>query len=446
MPARLRGAPTGGTVEPEGYGDPVPADPPASDAAPAARNRLAALRALRNRQFRRFYAGSIVAQLGFWISHISFQDLMSDLTEDELWVALLFTTTFGPVILVGPIGGSLVDRFDRKRVLLASYLALACAAGFQLTLVATDIVTPLWLLFSGGIVGVTMAIMGPTIQTVTANLVEPSDLPSAISLQAMSANLSRVVGPAIAAPVIAADLFEVSWGTYLGTALFAMAVAATLTLRPYERDTEEMTLRQRVRSGLTHAQSRPPAVACLLLVATVSALVVAHISLMPAFTEDQLGRPKGDFVWMGVATGTGALFGAFMAGSFKRAATLRRGALLALPYCALLIAFSRTTSFGLAVAIQIVMGFFYIAAFTTMQVRVQELVDEEFRGRVMSLFQIAWGGIVPIGSLIMGLMAGKAGLDLGSADTMLIAGIVATVYAVTVAVRAPSRAAILAAA
>lgn len=364
---------------------------------------------------------------------------MSELTEDELWVALLFTTTFGPVIFIGPIGGSLVDRFDRKRVLMASYLALAGAAGFQLTLVATDIVTPLWLLFSGGIVGVTMAVLGPTLQTVTANLVEPVDLPSAISLQAMSANLSRVIGPALAAPVIAQDLFEVSWGTYLGTALFAMAVASTLTLRPYERDTQEMSLAQRIRSGLVHAQSRPPAMACLLLVAAVSALVVAHISLMPAFTEDQLGRPKGDFVWVGVATGLGALFGAFTAGSFKQSATLRRGALLALPYCVLLIVFSRTTNFWLAIVIQVLMGFSYIAAFTTMQVRVQELVDEEFRGRVMSLFQIAWGGIVPIGTLLMGLMAGEAGLDLGSADTMLVTGLVATAYTTAVAARAPSR-------
>ncbi len=417
----------------------MPVDAPTADAASPGRRRLTALRALGNDQFRRFYAGSLVAQLGFWISHISFQDLMSDLTEDELWVALLFTTTFGPVIFIGPIGGSIVDRFDRKRVLMASYLALAGAAGFQLTLVATDIVTPLWLLLSGGIVGMTMAVLGPTLQTVTANLVEPADLPSAISLQAMSANLSRVIGPALAAPVIAADLFEVSWGTYLGTALFAMAVASTLTLRPYERDSQEMSLGRRIRSGLAHAQSRPPAMACLLLVAAVSALVVAHISLMPAFTEDQLGRPKGDFVWIGVATGLGALFGAFTAGSFKRAATLRRGALLALPYCVLLVVFSRTTNFGLAIAIQVAMGFCYIAAFTTMQVRIQELVDEEFRGRVMSLFQIAWGGVVPIGTLVMGLMAGEAGLDLGSADTMLVTGAVATVYTAVVAARAPRR-------
>ena len=420
----------------------MPADVPTTGPATPGRRRLAALRALRNHQFRRFYAGSLVAQLGFWISHISFQDLMSDLTEDELWVALLFTTTFGPVILIGPIGGSLVDRFDRKKVLMAGYLALAGAAGFQLLLVATDIVTPRWLLFSGGMVGVTMAVLGPTLQTVTANLVQPADLPSAISLQAMSANLSRVVGPALAAPVITQDLFEVSWSVYLGTALFAMAVASTLTLRPYERDTEQLGLAQRIRSGLTHAQGRPPAMACLLLVAVVSALVVAHISLMPAFTEDQLGRPKGDFVWVGVATGVGALFGAFTAGSFRRAATLRRGALLALPYCALLVVFSRTTDFALAIALQVAMGFSYIAAFTTMQVRVQELVDEEFRGRVMSLFQIAWGGIVPIGTLVMGLMAGDAGLDLGSADTMLVTGLVATAYTATVAVRAPGRASV----
>ena len=115
---------------------------------------------------------------------------------------------------------------------------------------------------------------------------------------------------------------------------------------------------------------------------------------------------------------------------------------MALPYCALLIVFSRTTDFALAIALQVAMGFSYIAAFTTMQVRVQELVDEEFRGRVMSLFQIAWGGIVPIGTLVMGLMAGDAGLDLGSADTMLVTGLVATAYTTTVAVRAPGRASV----
>lgn len=397
--------------------------------------RIPAFRALGHRHFRRFYLGSLVSQLGFWFSHISFQDLMSDLTEDELWVSLLFVATFGPVLVIGPLGGSLVDRFDRRRILTTAYAMLCAAAGFQLMLVATDIVTPLWLLFSSFLIGVTMSVLGPAIQTVTANLVPPNDLPSAISLQAMSANLSRIVGPALAAPVISQDLFEISWSVYLATATIGMLVAGTLVLRPYTVDTDQVALRERLRSGLRHARERRPALGCLTLVATVSALVVAHISLMPAFTEDALGRPKGDFVWLGVATGAGALFGAFLAGSFRKSATLRRGALLALPYCSLLVVFSRTTDFTLAIGIQVVMGFFYIASFTTMQVRVQELVHEEFRGRVMSLFQIAWGGIVPVGSLVMGLMAGEAGLDLGAADTMLIAGILATAYAAITAAR-----------
>jgi len=116
---------------------------------------------------------------------------------------------------------------------------------------------------------------------------------------------------------------------------------------------------------------------------------------MPSFTADALGRPKGDFVWIGVATGAGALAGALLAGSITKKATLRQGALLILPYCALLGVFSQMTSFAAAVAIQVPMGFSYIGSFTTLQVLVQQLVDEEHRGRVMSLFQIAWAGLFP---------------------------------------------------
>lgn len=389
---------------------------------------LPAFKALRGRQFRNFYLGSLVSQLGFWFSHISFQDLMADLTEDELWLAGLFMATFGPVLVVGPVGGVLVDRFDRQRMLMVCYVFVVVVALGQVALVASDWVTPVWLLISGAFIGTGMAVLGPAIQAVTANVVPPNHLPSAISLQAMSANLSRIVGPAIAAPLIAADMFELTWSLYAVGAVVGLMVVSRLTLRPYERDTDPMPIRRRFASGLRHAKERTPALRCLTLVAVVTMLVVSHIALMPTYTSEQLGRPTGDFVWLGVATGIGALGGALTAGSLRTGATFRRGALLALPYCVLLVVFSLVENFWAALAIQLVMGFFYISAFTTMQVIVQQVVGEEFRGRVMSLFQISWAGLVPVGSLLVGLMAGDAGLGLGSAETIRWTGVAAVVW------------------
>ena len=95
------------------------------------RSRGAAFTAFETPAFTRFYLGTLVSQLGFWSSHISYQDLMSDLTSDELWVSLLFVFAFGPVLFVGPIGGILVDRLDSKKVIIAGYAAMMVTAAVQ---------------------------------------------------------------------------------------------------------------------------------------------------------------------------------------------------------------------------------------------------------------------------------------------------------------------------
>tara|TARA_Y100000814_G_C12262984_1_gene379081 strand:+ start:71 stop:409 length:339 start_codon:yes stop_codon:yes gene_type:complete len=99
-----------------------------------------------------------------------------------------------------------------------------------------------------------------------------------------------------------------------------------------------------------------------------------------------------------------------------------------------LTGFSRVTDFTVAILIQILVGFFYIASFTTLQVVVQEVVTENFRGRVMSLFNIAWAGLVPIGSLLMGLLASDNGFGLGSADTIGLTSLICVGYVISVVV------------
>lgn len=385
--------------------------------------RTSAFGALKNRPFRLFWIGSTAAQFGFWFSHISFQALMAQKTDDELWLALLFVATFLPVTLVGPFGGVLVDRLDRKRVMMATYAFIAAVATLQVVLVALDVTAPVVLLLTGALIGSGLAFLGPASGAVLANTVSAQQLASAISLGSMSSNLSRVIGPAVAAPLIAAGLFEVTWGLYAAAAIIGAAIIRGVELLPYRRDTDVAPVRERLAAGLRHARERQPAARALMLTAILSVFGVSHVVVLPNFTEQSLGRPAGDFVWLGVATGLGSLIGALTAGSLSGRATLRRGALLLLPYPAVLLVFSQVGSFWVAVALQVLIGFSYFAGMTTVQIVVQQVIGEEHRGRVMSLLQICWAGLVPIGSIFIGLIAGQAGLGLGSADAIAVVAV-----------------------
>ena len=277
-----------------------------------------------------------------------------------------------------------------------------------------------------------MAVLSPVVQAVTANTVPQEDLASAISLQAMASNASRVLGPALCAPLVSSNLYEISWSLYSLCLALALIIAAGITLLPYELETDRVTVKQSLLDGVSHAREKRDAWQALLLVGFISVFGVSHVALSPSFTENSLGKPSSYFAWLGAATGFGALIGALAAGSFTASSTLKRGALFAIPYCLLLLGFSRVTDFGIAIVLQILVGFFYIASFTTLQVVIQELVSEEFRGRVMSMFNIAWAGLVPIGTLLMGLLASSTGFDLGASDTIALTSLICLCYVILV--------------
>ena len=318
---------------------------------------------------------------------------------------------------------------------MGSYAALIAVSGIQVFLVAVDAISPPILLLTSFLIGLVMSVLSPVVQAVTANTVPPEDLASAISLQAMSSNASRVLGPAFCAPLVSSNLYEISWSLYsIGLAL-ALIIAAGITLLPYELETERMAVKQSLLDGINHARERRDAWQALLLVGFISIFGVSHVALTPSFTENSLDKPSSYFAWLGAATGFGALIGALAAGSFTASSTLKRGSLFAIPYCLLLFGFSRVTNFEIAIVLQVLVGFFYIASFTTLQVVIQELVSEEFRGRVMSLFNIAWAGLVPIGTLLMGLLASSTGFDLGASNTIALTSLTCLCYVTLVVIR-----------
>lgn len=383
-----------------------------------------AFRALGHRPFRLLFISFLINQTGFWISHISLQGLMVELSaNDTRQNGLLFFVMFLPAFLFAPLAGVVADRFDRKKIVLTCYVLVSFCCAVLAFATATDWLTPERLLVIAFGLGLCFAFSGPASHAIAANSVTSVDLPSAVSLQSAANNLTRVAGPLLAAPLVAMSLFEWSFTIYLGAALTAAALTAAMRIDRYTPEIEEGGIMARMANGFAHARARRPALPALITVATLSFFGVSHTVLIPAFASDVLGSPKY-FAWLAAATGLGAMVGALRVGRPGRAPSMWRAGRGMLAYGAALAVFSLTTNVAVALSSQLVVGYFYFSVMTSLQTLIQQIVHESLRGRVMSLFQVAWGGLVPFGSLAMGFLAEP----FGPPTTILVGAVICAVF------------------
>jgi MFS family permease len=386
-----------------------------------------AFRALVHRPFRLLFISFLVSQTGFWISHISLQGLTVELTgNDPFQLGLLFFALFIPAFILAPLAGVAADRWDRKRIMLVCYAAVAGVMTVLTILTAQNVATPGMVLTLAFLLGTAFAFSGPASFAVAANAVPILDLPSAVSLQSAANNLTRIFGPALAAPLVAASRFEWAFAFFL----LATGVAAWLTARmeiaPYSPELEEGGIFARLRAGLAHARERRPALPALLTVAALSLFGVAHVAVLPVYAERVLGD-RALFAWIVAASGVGAMIGAIATG-YERQASLRSSAVRMLCYGLSLGLFAVSERADVALAAQVGVGYFYFAMMTSLQTLIQQVVAEGKRGRVMSLFQVAWAGLVPFGGFGMGMATHSFGVTaalLGSATIVVAsAGVV----------------------
>lgn len=393
-----------------------------------ASSRGRAFRALAHRPYRLLFAAFMVNQTGFWISHIAMQGLMANLRPgDPLSLGMLFFALFIPAFAVAPLAGLAADRFDRKRMMLASYMSVALLSALLALLVGSGAISaPLLLLVALGL-GTSFAFAGPASFSLAANAVPAPDLASAVSLQSAANNLTRVVGPMLAAPILTSARFEWAFAVFVVTAGVAACLIAAMQVAPREQEAEDGGILARLGAGWVHARERRPALPALLMVATLSLFGVSHAAVLPVFATEMLGSVDA-FAWMVVASGAGAMLGALSIGYREPARDLRSAALLMGVYGAALGVFAITRSLAAAMACQFAIGWTYFAIMTGLQTLVQGLVDESRRGRVMSLFQVAWAGIVPFGGLLMGASA----TWLGVTPALGLSAAVCTLYALGV--------------
>ena len=402
-------------------------------------SRGRAFRALAHREFRLVWGTFVVGQLGFWIAFLAMQALMNDLTDsDGTWLGLLFFTNFIPLLLFTPFAGVVADRYDRKRQLTVGYVALTIVPALLAVLAFTDNVTPPLLLPFAFATGTVFAFNAPASQTLTAAAVPPADLPSAVSLVSVGSNLSRVVGPTIAAPILALTDEDVAFVLYAATSLVVVVLLAVNPLSTPAPAPEEGSFFERLKGGWEHAKERPPAVAALLLLAVSSLTAGAYFSILPLIAEDTFDKGSSGLTTLAAVSGIGSVIGAIATGMRDISSSMWTTTALVAAFGATFVVFGLAPTWGLLLAASVVMAAFYFWSMTNINALLQQLADDNKRGRLMALFIVGWGGLVPIGALWQGAVAEAFGVR----TAVVTSGLIVTAYAlVTMAVtrgRAPA--------
>lgn len=363
-------------------------------------------RAFKSPSFRVIWLSYLVGQAGFWVSNVSLQWLVLRLSNgDSFHLGLLFFFNFIPILLVSPLGGLMADRFDRKRLAVVCQIGISVVAGLLSIVSALGLDRLVTVYAFAFALGLLLAMAGPVGQALVANSVPKADLSSAVSLQSVGINLSRVAGPALAIPILLTAGPAPAFAGYSIAALITSALLSQVRVALNSAQSPASGWWHELRGGFDHASERHPALIILSLVAVSSVTLSSYVALLPIFAYNVLGRGASGFGGLVIATGLGACVGAFATGMIEGRIKVSYSAGLMVTMAGALVALAVSRNYVASLAAAAFAGGFNFALMTTLSSSLQHLVDDSRRGRVMSLYLISWGGLVPIGGLLIGLLA-----------------------------------------
>ncbi|MDZ7778376.1 MAG: MFS transporter [Gemmatimonadota bacterium] len=369
-----------------------------------------ALRALRHRNLRLFFVGQGISLVGTWMQQVAMSWLVYRLTDSAFLLGVIGFSSQFPSLLMAPFAGALADRWSRYRMVAVAQTLAMVQAVVLAALVIGGLVQVWHLVVLAVVVGVINGVDIPARQALLVKLVEgQADLPNAIALNSSMFNAARLIGPALGGILIG------WWGEgpvfVLNAVSFVGILGALAMMRlPAERGLRAGALLQNIREGFGYAFGFAPIRDLLVVLAGVSLLGIPYVVLFPVFARDIL---DGDATTLGLLTassGAGALAGALYLASRDTVMGLGRviAGALAL-FGTTLLVFSVSRSLLLSCAMLALGGFGLMLTTASINTVVQTLVGEEMRGRVMSLYTMAFMGMMPIGSLGGGAIASRIG-------------------------------------
>jgi MFS family permease len=378
-------------------------------------------RAFRSRNYRLYFAGQGVSLIGTWMQHIAMSWLVYRLTNSAFLLGLVGFTGQIPIFVLTSFAGVFADRVYRRNLLIITQVLCAVQASLLAFLTLSGHIQVWHLILLSLFLGTINAFDMPARHSFVIEIVEhKKDLGNAIALNSAMFNGARLVGPSIAGLLVGALGEGICF--LLNAVSFFAIIFTLLAMKIPKKKTEieHPPVFHGLREGYRYAFGFPPILYVLVLVATISLLGMSYMVLMPVFARDILhGGPQTLGFMMG-ASGIGALVGSFYLAS--RRSILGMAKLLAVAtgaFGAGIIIFSFSRSIPLSMFIMLFTGFGMILHMTASNTILQTIVDEDKRGRTMSLLGMSSMGMAPFGSLLAGFLANK----IGAPNTLVISGL-----------------------
>ena len=368
------------------------------------------VRSLKHRNFRLFFSGQMISLVGTWMDNIAEAWLVYRLTGSSL---LLGTVAFAgqiPIFLLGPIGGFVADRMNRRSIVVATQVSSMILASILSFLTLTKRITVGELIAIATLMGVVNAFDVPARQSFLVEMVGREDLMNAIALNSSMFNSARVIGPSVAG-ILVASIGE-GWCFFANAVSYIAVIAGLLMMRvpPSAVEKHSASPLEHIAEGFRFVMRTGPIRALLLLTGLNSIVALPYSVLMPIFAARVLHGNARTLGWLMGATGFGALLGALaLASRTKLQGLSRLVAISCTSFGTSLILFSLSRNFLVSVALLVPVGFFVMVQMGSTNTLIQSMVPDRLRGRTMALYSMMFLGMAPIGAFVSGLVAGHIG-------------------------------------
>jgi MFS family permease len=359
-------------------------------------------RALENRNFRLFWMGNFLSNVGTWMQNIAQGWLVLDLTKSPFWLGLVGFASSIPILLFALIGGVIADRVNKRKMLMATQSAMMIFAFIMAGLAYSKHINIGEIILLALGTGIAMSLNTPSYQALVPQLVPREDLTNAIALNSAQFNMSRVIGPTLGGFAMAA--YGAAGNFFLnGLSFLAVLIALTQIRYAPNQASSEGRLWDKLKEGFNYVFSHAEMKSLVMLTAIGSLLAIPYLTFVPYFAREILHTDERGFGVLMACAGVGAFLGAltmaYLSGVRSSSASITTSGMA---FFTSIILFTFSHSFYLSGLLLMATGYSMVMMVATINARLQHLAEDHMRGRVMSIYSTAFLGLPPIGNLIAG--------------------------------------------
>jgi MFS family permease len=383
--------------------------------------------AFRHRNFRLYFSGQLISFTGSWMTTTAQGWLVYQLTGSKALLGIVAAAASAPMLVFSTWGGWIADRYSKRSVIVGTQISMMLVSLGMAALVWTKVVQPWQIVALSVVSGITMAFDMPARQSFVIEMTSREDLMNAISLNSSAFNCARIIGPSIAGFLMAH--ISIAACFFLDGISFIPVIGSLLLMRLAKKETEIASsggVLAQALEGFRYVWGHRRVLTILSLFTVVGIFGWSYSVLMPAFAHDVLHLGANGYGLLMAGSGVGALAGALTVASAGHILPTRHMALGGVwIFSAALVLFAYTRNLYLGIFLLALVGFGIVLYFSTSNTVLQSIVPDEMRGRVMGIWALIFGGMIPLGSLEAGLMADW----LGTPATMAIGALICALAA-----------------